>query len=108
MLEADFIYGKVVFKKSKYVFGQELDMNSIAKQNICHQAIFVKRKLFDLLGKFNTCYTAYADYDFNLRCFGNKQVQKVFIDYTVALYYEEGFSKQHGDLVLHVININYY
>ena len=35
----------------------------------CHQGLFIKKKIFEVVGNFDTKYKIYADYDWNLRAY---------------------------------------
>ncbi|MBW0014116.1 glycosyltransferase family 2 protein, partial [Mycobacterium sp.] len=52
--------------------------------NICHQAQFYRRELFDRIGPYNLRYPIAADWDFNIRCFANPALQIRYMDIVVA------------------------
>ena len=51
------------------VVGHAVTGNDLARQTICHPATFVRRAVFDRVGKFDTSYRIAADYDHIVRCF---------------------------------------
>lgn len=61
----------------------------------CHQAIFYARGLFDSLGLYEPQYRVSADWAFNMKCFGNADVQKIYLD-TVIADFEGGGVSAHG------------
>ena len=58
--------------------------------NLCQQAVFYKRSLFDALGGFDLRYRLYADWDFNLRAAFVAPTR--WIDIVVADYAATGMS----------------
>jgi glycosyltransferase involved in cell wall biosynthesis len=54
--------------------------------NIYHQSIFYRRELFATIGPYNLRYPAYADWDFNIRCFSNPALVTQYMDLIVARY----------------------
>lgn len=57
----------------------------------CHQGLFIKKNLFQIIGKYNTKYKILADYDWNLRAY-NLGYQFVQSDLDVAYYLDGGIS----------------
>ena len=55
----------------------------LAEQTLCHPATFVRRRVFDRVGKFDTSYRIAADYDHIVRCFA-APVSTRFVDVIVA------------------------
>ena len=63
--------------------------------NLCQQAVFYRRTLFDALGGFDLRYRLYADWDFNLRAAFLAPTQ--WIDVVVADYAATGMSTASSD-----------
>lgn len=63
--------------------------------NICQQAVFYRRTLFDALGGFDLHYRLYADWDFNLRAAFLAPTR--WIDVVVADYAATGASAAASD-----------
>lgn len=97
---ADLIYGNVLFKNRQEKYGHETSFYQMLKEkfNICHQAIFYSRKTVELIGTYRLDHPVYADYDYNLRCFKNTSLNKQYVDQLIALFNEEGISKQGEQL----------
>jgi glycosyltransferase involved in cell wall biosynthesis len=93
----DFVYGNVFSPGYGENYDGYFDQQKILSKNICHQAIFVRKKLFQSLGKFDIRYELLADYDFNLRAVFNRKVRKRHIDLTVAFYAPAGSSSVKTD-----------
>lgn len=93
----DFVYGNVLSPEYGDNYDGYFDDQKILNKNICHQAIFVRKKLFRRLGKFNIRYKQLADYDFNLKVLFNKKVRKRYIDLKIAYYAPAGSSSVETD-----------
>jgi glycosyltransferase involved in cell wall biosynthesis len=93
----DMIYGNVEFLNSKKFHGGKFSKFRIINENICHQAIFTKKNIFNVLGKFETKYKTYADWVFNIQLFGNNKFKLKYINKTIAVFNENGFSSNRND-----------
>lgn len=87
----DVIYGNVKFVHSGDLYDGAFDHEKISQKNICHQALFFRKRIFDELGNFETKYKISADYEFNLRWMGRKLPAK-YIAETIAVFNEKGVS----------------
>jgi glycosyltransferase involved in cell wall biosynthesis len=72
-----------------------VSMKRLFSTNICQQAIFYRRELFDTLGGFDARYRLYADWDFNLRAAFMAPIR--WIDVVVADYSATGMSATATD-----------
>jgi glycosyltransferase involved in cell wall biosynthesis len=98
--DIDFLYGDVIFKNRNKVYGGKTDLEGLNfRQNICHQAIFYKRDLFDRMGLYNCKYRAWGDWEFNIRCFRNIDLNIVYFERLIAIYSDGTGVSQHGDPV---------
>jgi glycosyltransferase involved in cell wall biosynthesis len=81
----DLIYGKMMLGDGKIsaVVGHSVSSDDLARQTICHPSTFVRRSVFDRVGKFDTSYRVAADYDHIVRCF-QKPVTTRFVDVIVS------------------------
>ncbi|QDA59354.1 glycosyltransferase family 2 protein [Hymenobacter jejuensis] len=96
-LDNHIIYGDVIFTKNgKRYDGMFTNMKLISR-NICHQAIFTRRLVFDRIGKFNIRYKYLADYEFNIKCFNSKWVKMKYINEIIAYYNNDGSSFNNSD-----------
>jgi len=89
------LYGNVVGPSYKGVYDGAFTFEKLLSKNISHQAIFYTRKLFDRIGHYNLRYKAYADWDFNIRCFADNNVQTAHLDRIIAEFGEGGLSSRH-------------
>jgi len=81
----DLVYGKMVFSDGEMsgMLGREVKLDDLARETLCHPATFVKRRVFDKVGKFDTRFRIAADYDFIVRCFA-AGVTTRFVDVVVS------------------------
>jgi len=95
--ELSAIYGNVVSSRFGGLYAGEFDSVKLYNQNICHQAIFLKKEVFRITGKFNLKYNFLADYDNNIKWFFSRRVRKKYIDIIVANYADGGYSSLNSD-----------
>ncbi len=98
--ELAFVYGNVYWVDEAFIYGGEFDKLRLETYNICHQAIFYERAIFDVTGKFELDYKILADYVLNIKCFGNDKIQKIYLDYVIANFEGGGLSARHKDAAL--------
>jgi len=94
----DFLYGRVFQEDIHEPSGEHTTIhNLLFERNIWHQSIFYSRRLFEVMGKFNTFYPIWADWDFNIRCFKNPTLKALYFDRIVAYYKNEGGASAMAD-----------
>ncbi len=100
--QADVVYGdvRVVNHSALGVpvggrYAGAMPLNKLLRGNICQQAMFYRRSLFDRLGLFDLRYPIMADWDFNLRAAFAGDMQ--WVDLIVADYAATGLSAQRRD-----------
>lgn len=98
-LEVDILYGNVCSKLLGDCYDGEFSLDKLYTKNICHQAIFTRRHVFEKVGSFDVRYKVLADYDFNIRCFCAPQIKRKFIDCIISNYSGDGFSSFNEDLL---------
>lgn len=86
------IYGKCFFVKQKYFDGRKFNTSDFSWTNICHQAGFYHRSVFDIVGKYDERYRVFSDWMLNLKCFLNERIDDVFIPLHIADFEEGGTS----------------
>jgi glycosyltransferase involved in cell wall biosynthesis len=76
-------------------FAGPMPLKRLFKANVCQQAVFYRRSLFDRLGGFDERYQLYADWAFNIRAgfVGGSQ----WLDVVVADYACTGMSASASD-----------
>lgn len=92
----DVVYGNVRFvgqadwARDNPIYDGVFDFEKLLNKNLCHQAIFYRAKFFKKIGKYNTDYALYADWDFNMRCWTKTEFKH--IDLIVANFSADGLS----------------
>ena len=85
--DADIIYGDVVQRSDgRRYCGRSSWHRLILDRNICHQAIFYRKTVFQKLGNFDVKYRSWADWEFNIRCFRNIDIHTQWVDRKIAIY----------------------
>ncbi|MGC1322440.1 MAG: glycosyltransferase family 2 protein [Candidatus Udaeobacter sp.] len=80
------LYGNVTSSHYRRPYDGRFDRFKLLRRNICHQAIFYQRSVFERLGCYNTKYRLLADWEFNIRCFNDRGVCKRYIPLRIADY----------------------
>jgi len=99
------IYGNVMMRGQNQwnldnvLFNGEYDMAKMVSTNICHQAIFYHKSVFQLLGNYDLSYIASADQEFNLRCYAKTSF--TYIDLIIANFFVGGYSTGTVDHKFH-------
>lgn len=94
--ESKLIYGNVRFGQSCLYDGY-FSKSKLMWKNICHQAIFYRRELFQKIGLFHERYPLWADWEFNLRAFADPVTKPQHINEVISLYGAHGLSHAQCD-----------
>lgn len=91
----DLVYGRMILTDGAYsgVVGKRVELDDLATETLCHPATFVRRKVFDSVGRFDTGYAIAADYDHMVRCFA-APVSTRFVDVIVSTMRMGGLSEE--------------
>jgi glycosyltransferase involved in cell wall biosynthesis len=92
-----FVYGNVSWKDFNEAYDGEFTASKLVHCNICHQAIFYHRAIFERLGPFQTEYRCCADWVVNMKCFSDAGITKLFLPLTIADYEGAGQSTTEPD-----------
>lgn len=122
-IKGKLIYGNVLIegdgpiKRTNMVYDGNFTKYKLCLRNICQQAIFYHKSLFNTLGTFDLKYPVLADYAFNMKAFAAKGTEPHFVDTLIAVFWNEGLSGHHTDiafendrhaLVKHLYGFPYY
>ena len=91
------VYGNVYMVDKGLIYVGEFDRAKMKKRNICHQAAFYGRAIFDAVGMYDLRFKVLADYALNLKCFWNDRVEKKYLGYVIANYEGGGISHVRRD-----------
>lgn len=95
--EMSFVYGDAYLARHGVRVRGEFSAKEFVVRNICHQAIFYERTIFDALGGYDLKYKVYADWAFNMKCFADARVRKVYLDLLIADFEGWGISETQQD-----------
>lgn len=90
------VYGDAILRGA--VYDGEFDALKLCRENICHQALFCSREVFEQVGRFETKYRSFADWAWNFQWFGRKNVARKYVPVVVAQF-EDGGVSGRGDQV---------
>jgi glycosyltransferase involved in cell wall biosynthesis len=82
-------YGNLLFYGKEFL--KVYDDYYLTKLNICHQAIFYPKAVFNQYN-YDLQYRVYADYHLNLRCWNDPKFNFVHADHFISHFREGGFS----------------
>jgi glycosyltransferase involved in cell wall biosynthesis len=91
------LYGNVDWSIYSRPYDGRFNRSKLLRRNICHQAIFYQRSVFERLGFYNTKYRSLADWEFNIRCFNDRGIRKRYIPLRIADYEAGGKSATTPD-----------
>ena len=85
--DADLVYGDLVYVNKKSPFkvlrywkaGKYFEKNLFNGWMPPHPTVFIKRSVFNRIGKYKTNYQISSDYDFLVRVFRKKNIKKIYI-----------------------------
>lgn len=92
-----YFYGNVFSEAYGRVYNGRYGRWKLSRINICHQAVFCHRHLFDVVGRFDTRYRIMADHVWNMKCFGTANIRRVHADIVIADFAAGGLSHLHPD-----------
>ncbi|HVF42416.1 MAG TPA: glycosyltransferase [Pyrinomonadaceae bacterium] len=92
-----FVYGDAYLERHGVTMGGAAGREDFVRTNICQQAIFYERTVFELLGGFDLKYNVYADWAFNMKCFADPRLRKVYLGLVVADFEGWGISDTQAD-----------
>lgn len=93
----ELLYGNAYVKSKRTLVGGEMDKYRLCFHNLCHQAIFYHKAVFDKVGHYDTKYRTWSDYALNIKCFGDDSISKRFLDVVMANYEGSGVSAARPD-----------
>lgn len=89
-------YGDVYLPEKNKVYSGSFKWHTLVTKNINHQSIFYPRQVFDQY-KFDLKYPILADYDLNIRIWGDRKFKFKYVPILVALHNAKGVSSYKTD-----------
>lgn len=96
-----FVYGDVFMQDKNVVWDGPWTAQKFRKRTPCQQAIFYDRQIFARHGFFEERFKTMADYAMNIRCFGDRRVEKIYLNEIIADYEGAGRSANFRDELFH-------
>ena len=86
-MDADLVYGDLVYVSKKHPFkvlrywkaGKYFEKNLSNGWMPPHPTVFIRKSVFNKIGKYKTNYKISSDYDFLLRALKKKNIKKIYI-----------------------------
>lgn len=101
-------YGDVYFSHKHRLYGGRFSARRLIRKNLPHQGIFYPKAVFARY-RFELRYRVAADYELNLRCFGDKNLQFEYMPLLITIFDDRGgmsslgndpdFAQDKGNLV---------
>jgi glycosyltransferase involved in cell wall biosynthesis len=109
------VYGNVEvlndYRKQKLIRGCKVTPNKLLYRHICHQALFVRRFLFDEIGMFSTSFKLASDHEFIIKSIKKYPDRFLYINEIFAFYRDGGMSCKMMDEMkreeLKILSSNY-
>ena len=105
------VFGNIFFSNKSNIPAEQLSIpcgvtrdyqnNGFNDPGICHQCIFYRKELFDILGGYDLSYKIYADFDFNIRAFTFAYNRYRHIPITIAAFDLGGISTRTDPAIVH-------
>ncbi len=92
------VYGNAYMVDQGIVYDGEFSKDKLKRRNICHQAVFYGRTVFDMFGGYDLRFKVLADHAFNIKCFWNDRITKKYVAYVIANYEGGGISRSEVDV----------
>lgn len=86
---ATLYYGDVILPRRGFRYDGAFSPFKLAIRNICHQAIFYPRGVWDR-HCYDLNYRVFADHVLNIRCYADPQVRFAYVPETVAVFEDSG------------------
>lgn len=81
-------YGDVYMRGRQLIYDGAFSSYKIMFKNICQQAIFYPRRVFELY-RFDMRYKLWADYVLNMTCYGDKRLRFTYIGKLICSYNDQ-------------------
>ncbi len=91
------IYGDAWLCEEEFRYGGAFSRRKLRSWVPSHQAIFYNRRVFQKLGGYEIGYPVSADYAFQLKCWGDAEIEKIYLPEILCDYEGRGLSKTVRD-----------
>lgn len=91
------VYGRVHLAKEGHEYGEPFTRFSLRTANLPHQAVFYEKSIHQLIGRYSLKYPTCSDYAFNIRCYAESRIEKIYVDRVISRYEGGGVSETKTD-----------
>lgn len=98
-------YGDVYLPEKNKVYSGRFKWHTLVSKNINHQSIFYPRQVFERY-QYDLNYPILADYDLNLRVWGESQFKFKYIHELIAIHNGTGISNVESDELFQINKVN--
>jgi glycosyltransferase involved in cell wall biosynthesis len=101
----DIVYGNIIidFGETQEIrlSPEKITLNHLFRDTLWHPVSFIKRKLFDIVGYYDTSFSIAGDYDFFFKAFVIYNCSQQHINNIISVFNTQGISSKHdfADLV---------
>jgi glycosyltransferase involved in cell wall biosynthesis len=97
--DVSLLYGNVVYvynegEKNAIKRFAKINRCTIIHEDLCHQSVFAKRSLFEMIGLFDLQYKICADYDWLLKAFLKSKSPFLYFNRIIAYFHYGGMHAQ--------------
>jgi glycosyltransferase involved in cell wall biosynthesis len=93
-------YGDVYLPGKNKVYSGRFNVHTLISKNINHQSIFYPRRVFERY-RYNLNYKILADYELNIRCWGEGHFRFKYLPVLVCVHHDDGCSFHKHDVAFH-------
>lgn len=98
----DVVYGEVMSNHLTPAHHGAWSINKIISgYNICHQAIFYNKRIFDIIGHYDIKYQLFADFELNMRWYFDEKIRHKHISVDVAFFSDGGCGRKEKDNIFY-------
>jgi glycosyltransferase involved in cell wall biosynthesis len=103
-LSSDIYYGNAVYDNGEIVDFSKATLNKsfFLNKTISHQATFIRRKLFQKYGKYNTDYKIVADFDFWIKTIIKNKAKTKYLPLKISIFDQSGISTNPKHAKIHI------
>ncbi len=86
------VYGNVIYTNGEHTWQRRfhwVNRRTLLHGDLCHQAVFARRELFDRIGPFEVALRINADYDWLLRAFRSGE-RTLYLARNIAIFFQGG------------------
>jgi len=107
-LKADIVFGEIVARENGFlpwpglpIGPRRLGLMYFKMHTLSHQAVFIRKSLFERIGLYDANYTTAGDYEWFLRAILRRRASYEYVPLVVSIFNFEGTSARAGSTIKH-------